>query len=81
MEKHIFNEQNGLYYTLHGDVYLPDLVYSQNDYPPLGKLVHKNAQGEPFAFGRAADGHVNYHAQRRRSHIQRYQRGSGGHSR
>ncbi len=37
MEKHIFNEQNGLYYTLHGDVYLPDLVYSKNNYPPLGK--------------------------------------------
>ena len=37
MQKHINNEQNGLHYTLHGDVYLPDLVYSNNDYPPLGK--------------------------------------------
>ena len=37
MEKHIYNEQNGLHYTLHGDVYLPDLVYSKNNYPPLGK--------------------------------------------
>lgn len=24
MKKHIYNEQNGLRYTLHGDVYLPD---------------------------------------------------------
>ena len=37
MKKHIFDEKNGLHYTRHGDVYLPDLVYSENKYPPLGK--------------------------------------------
>ena len=37
MKKHIYNEQNGLYYTLHGDYYLPDLVASEKEYPPLGK--------------------------------------------
>ena len=37
MQKHIYNEQNGLHYTRHGDVYLPNLTYFQNDYPPLGK--------------------------------------------
>lgn len=37
MKDHIYNEQNGLYYTRYGDVYLPDLVYSENNYPPLGK--------------------------------------------
>ena len=37
MKKHIYDEKNGLYYTLHGDIYLPDLVYSKNNYPPLGK--------------------------------------------
>ena len=37
MKKHIYDEKNGLHYTLHGDVYLPDLVYSKNDYPPIGK--------------------------------------------
>ena len=37
MQKHIYNEQNGLHYTLHGDISLPDLVYSNHDYPPLGK--------------------------------------------
>lgn len=25
MKKHIYNEKNGLHYTLHGDYYLPDL--------------------------------------------------------
>ena len=37
MQKHIYNEQNGLHYTLHGDYYLPDLVASEKDYSPLGK--------------------------------------------
>ena len=37
MKKHIYNEQNGLHYTLHGGVYLPDLVLPEKDYPPLGK--------------------------------------------
>ena len=37
MKDHIYNEQNGLHYTRHGDVYLPDLVYSEHKYPPLGK--------------------------------------------
>ena len=37
MKDHIYNEQNGLHYTLHGDVYLPDLVYSKTNYLPLGK--------------------------------------------
>lgn len=37
MKKHIYNEQNDLHYTLHGDVYLPDLAEPENKYPPLGK--------------------------------------------
>ena len=37
MQKHICNEQNGLHYTLHGDVYLPDLAVSGNEHKPLGK--------------------------------------------
>ena len=31
------NEQNGLHYTCRGDFYYPNLVYSKNDYLPLGK--------------------------------------------
>ena len=37
MKMHIYDEQNGLHYTLHGDYYLPDLVLHDKDYPPLGK--------------------------------------------
>ena len=37
MKKHIYDEQNGLRYTLHGDVYLPDLAVSGNEHKPLGK--------------------------------------------
>ena len=37
MKTHINDEQNGLHYTLNGDVYLPDLAATENDYPPLGK--------------------------------------------
>lgn len=37
MKKHIYDEQNGLHYTLHGDVYLPDLILPETEYPPLGK--------------------------------------------
>ena len=37
MKKHIYNEQNGLHYTLHGDVYLPDFALPEKEYPPLGK--------------------------------------------
>ena len=39
MKDHIYNEQNGLHYTLHGDVYLPDLVYSKTNYLPFGKML------------------------------------------
>ena len=50
MKKHIYDEQNRLRYTLHGDVYLPDLTYSKNDYPPLGKygMLRKTYLKENF---------------------------------
>ena len=50
MKDHIYNEQNGLHYTLHGDVYLPDLTATQNDYPPLGKygMLRKTYLKENF---------------------------------
>ena len=36
MEKHIYDEKNGLSYTLCGDYYLPDLVLNEEE-PPYGK--------------------------------------------
>lgn len=38
MGKHIYNKENGLHYTLHGDVYLPDLIVSENEHKPIGKF-------------------------------------------
>lgn len=31
MEKHIYNEQKGISYTLHGDYYLPDLALPEEE--------------------------------------------------
>ena len=36
MEKHIYDEKNGLGYTLHGDYYLPDIVLDEEK-PTYGK--------------------------------------------
>ena len=36
METHIYDEKNGLSYTLHGDYYLPDLVLNEEE-PTYGK--------------------------------------------
>ena len=36
MKKHIYDESNGLSYTLHGDYYLPDLVINEEE-PTYGK--------------------------------------------
>ena len=36
MEKHIFNEQTGISYTLQGDYYLPDLALPEQEDNPIG---------------------------------------------
>lgn len=36
MEKHIFNEQTGISYTLQGDYYLPDLTLPKQEDKPIG---------------------------------------------
>ena len=36
MEKHIYNEQTGISYTLQGDYYLPDLALPEQDDEPIG---------------------------------------------
>lgn len=36
MKKHIYDEKNGLSYTLYGDYYLPDLVINEEE-PTYGK--------------------------------------------
>ena len=36
MEKYIYNEQNGLWYELQGDYYIPCLVLDEEDTKPIG---------------------------------------------
>ena len=36
MKKQIYDEKNGMSYTLHGDYYLPDLVLNEEE-PTYGK--------------------------------------------
>lgn len=42
MEKHIFNEQNGLWYELQGDYYIPCLVLDEEDTQPIGMWGRKH---------------------------------------
>ena len=37
MKKQIYDEKNGMSYTLHGDYYLPDLVLREEEEPTYGK--------------------------------------------
>lgn len=37
MKKHIYDEKNGLSYTLHGDYYLPDLALPEDEVATYGK--------------------------------------------
>lgn len=37
MKKHIYDESNGLSYTLHGDYYLPDLAVNEGE-PTYGVI-------------------------------------------
>lgn len=41
MEKYIYNEQNGLWYELHGDYYIPCLVLDKEDTQPIGMWGRK----------------------------------------
>ena len=41
MEKYIYNEQNGLWYELQGDYYIPCLVLDEKDTQPIGMRGRK----------------------------------------
>ena len=41
MEKYIYNEQNGLWYELQGDYYIPCLVLDEEDTQPIGMWARK----------------------------------------
>ena len=41
MEKYFYNEQNGLWYELQGDYYIPCLVLDEEDTQPIGMWGRK----------------------------------------
>ena len=41
MEKYIYNEQNGLWYELQGDYYIPCLVLDEEETQPIGRWGRK----------------------------------------
>ena len=44
MEKHIYNEQTGISYTLQGDYYLPDLKLPEHEDKPIGIWGQRHLQ-------------------------------------
>lgn len=42
MEKYIYNNNNGLWYELQGDFYIPCLTLGEEDYRPIGKWGRKH---------------------------------------
>ena len=44
MEKHFFNEQTGISYTLQGDYYLPDLALFNGEDKPIGLWGERHLQ-------------------------------------
>ena len=42
MEKYIYNEQNGIWYELQGDYYIPCLVLDEEDAQPIGMWGRKH---------------------------------------
>ena len=67
MKKHIYDESNGLSYTLHGDYYLPDLAVNEEE-PTYGKYgmlrkqflkEHKSARYQYLLMMGELTGHLN----------------------
>ena len=67
MKKHIYDESNGLSYTLHGDFYLPDLAVNEEEptYDKYGMLrkqflkEHKPARYQYLLMMGELTGHLN----------------------
>ena len=67
MKKHIYDESNGLNYTLHGDYYLPDLAVNEEE-PTYGKYgmlrrqflkEHRSAQYQYLLMTGELTAHLN----------------------
>ncbi|MFR4974922.1 TnpV protein [Blautia caecimuris] len=78
MKKHIYDESNGLSYTLHGDYYLPDLAMNEEE-PTYGKYgmlrkqflkVHRPARYQYLLMTGELTAHLNQVDQEARERVE-----------
>ena len=78
MKKHIYDEKNGLSYTLHGDYYLPDLEINEEE-PKYGKYgimrkqflkEHRSARYQYLVLTGKLTEHLNAVDQEAREHVE-----------
>ena len=78
MKKHIYDESNGLSYTLHGDYYLPDLAMNEEE-PTYGKYgmlrkqflkVHRPARYQYLLMTGELTAHLNQVDQEARGRVE-----------
>ena len=78
MKKHIYDESNGLSYTLHGDYYLPDLAMNEEE-PTYGKYgmlrkqflkMHRPARYQYLLMTGELTGHLNQVDQEAREQVE-----------
>ena len=78
MKKHIYDESNGLSYTLYGDYYLPDLAVNEEE-PTYGKYgmlrkqflkEHKPARYQYLLMTEELTAHLNRVDQEAREHVE-----------
>ena len=78
MKKHIYDESNGLTYTLHGDYYLPDLAVNEGE-PTYGKYgmlrkqflkVHRPARYQYLLMTGELTAHLNRVDQEAREQVE-----------
>lgn len=78
MKKHIYDESNGLSYTLHGDYYLPDLAVNEEEltYGKYGMLrkqflkVHRPARYQYLLMTGELTAHLNQVDQEARGRVE-----------
>ena len=69
MDKHIYDEKNGLGYTLYGDYYLPDLELPEDEEAHYGKYgilrkTYLKEHGKPYYQMLMLEGKLNKHLNR-----------------
>ena len=78
MKKQIYDEKNGMSYTLHGDYYLPDLVLREEEpiYGKYGMLrkqflkEHRSARYQYLLLTGKLNEHLNQTDQEAREHVE-----------